>query len=292
MRWVVALGLRDHCRGALELAGWLSAPGHSTDGSDDQLMAVHAVSSPEYAALADRALSETVHAAGLDMRFDQLRVVEGRDLVRCLEEAVVGWRADAILIGRREHEGWPRLGGTGARLLRSLPAPMVVVPRQLRADAIPSGPILVATDLSADSVLATRFASHLSRRYGRELFVVHVVEHAPEWNFLELGAADPVRADAELRTRAQRSLQHWVQGLRLKQVPKLVAEQGDTLERLLDSIQHHQPLFTVVGSRRMGVLERVFSTSVGLELANHAPCPIAIVPPLPAEVVHRPGDTG
>lgn len=279
-RWVVALGLRDHCRGALELAGWLAEPTRHPD-DPDRLLAVHVVSTAE-TGLAQRALGETIEMVGLSDRFDEMRVVDSDDPVYCLGEAVDAFGADGILIGRRGEQGWPRLGGVGALLLRNLPAPVVVVPRSLRADDIPPGPILVATDLQDDSVVAARFAAHLSRRYDRELWIVHVTEPTLQWSVLALSPDGAVQADAEQRERATQSLQAWARELSLTPAPKTLLAQGDVLEELTKLLEQHQPLFTVVGSRRLSTLERLFTTSIGTELANHAPYPVAVVSPLEA----------
>ena len=111
--------------------------------------------------------------------------------------------AAGLVIGRAARAGeesFVRLGPVARRLLRRLPGPVVVAPRDLMA--VPPGPILLATDLGDATAAALPFAQRLAARHGRPLELVHIGEPRnsdlidelePSW----LTAREEYRAEVE-----------------------------------------------------------------------------------------------
>jgi nucleotide-binding universal stress UspA family protein len=262
--------------GAVEFGRWLHArPG----GEEDEFEVVHTVSDPQTMALAERAIEETLDAHGLTGAGIQPRIADHGDPVTALAETQAEFDAAAVIVGRRAKArsgGWPPLGRVGRRLLRSHPGPIVVVPPDWTTKHAGDGPIMVASDATADSVGALRFAARMSEAVSRPWVVAHVLSEPTPFTMYGLGGQPSETPDR--RRRAREIVDEQLEGLDLSP-DEVRIEQGLVLDTLLDIRDALRAPLVVTGSRRLGVLGRLFSASVGTELAAASPCPVAVVPP-------------
>jgi nucleotide-binding universal stress UspA family protein len=277
--FVFGLDLTYKSHGALVFAAWLRAM-----LGPDEVEAVHIIASHEDAARRDERLQraqvvihERLGASGHGQTFARIQVQAAGAIVEALTgiESV----ARALVLGRRTRSGeraLVHLGPVARKLLRDLPLPMIIVPPELGPTAL-GGPILLATDLEAHSEDAARFAEQLARESGRELILVHIAEvHHNEY----VDETDPDwRATAEqFRGEAETRLDGWAAAHGLAK-NRRIALLGAAVERLLELCEEEHPSLLVLGSRRLSVTTRLYTTSTASTLAAYAPCPVAVVPP-------------
>jgi len=288
MEWLVGMDLSDRGQGALGYARWLA--GVLPTGRD-RFVGVHVLEENELRQLlryhhfeeveskAAAALERVVAQLGVGAVLAERRVICGRSAEQSLEElAHQGVRA--LVIGRQARRGEKRvvrLGRVARRLLRSLPAPVVVVPPDLQPGAVGEGPVLLAASTEADATGAAVFARQIAADLGRPLSVVHVVPGddylAAEMVPLGVGG-DYFR---ELRQDHERALLAWMRAHGLRGVPHLVSE-GSVVDRLADVARDERSPLVVVGSRGLGLGMRMFSSSVATDLAAASEVPVAVVP--------------
>ncbi len=273
--WIVGLELGERSRGALVFSRWLGEGADRVTG----IFVVETWSRPhiasDIATTVHHAITETTRQLGITPPA-RVTVTEAVRAEEALAHAAEG--GAGLVIGRAarvEGEGPVRLGPVTRRLLRVLPGPIVIVPRDLTAVA--PGPILVATDLGASTAAALAFAQTLAARHARPLEVVHIAEPRhndlidelePRW----LAAREQHRADME------RSLDAWMRDRHLGRPPRHVAY-GDAAEKIAEIAAARQAALVVVGSRRLGSVARLFLSSTASRLAGLAVCPVAVVPP-------------
>lgn len=269
MRWAIGIDLRSRSIGALEMSGWLRA--HSAASSD--IVGLHVLEQHVRTSVRDDVIDTLVGAADAAIRrvtgslsggapFAAARIIVADEAEDAL--ASVAASVDVLIIGRiapRRGISFVRLGRVARRLLRRIPVPVMVVPRDLVQNAIGSGPILLATDLGARSVAAGRLARRLADEIRRPLIVAHVV---------------PVRSQPTT-DRAAPDIAAWITANDLAPARTELVE-GDTVEGLLELARKHDAPFVVCGSRHLSLVERVFSPSVGMALARHADRGVLVVP--------------
>jgi nucleotide-binding universal stress UspA family protein len=277
---LVAIDPTDKTRGALAFASWLreAAPARVLDG----LHLIPTRRGPDashqaYIERASAAIHESLAALGVDRVLDRVDFLEAADVADGLHRSAVGSRA--VVLGRRARSGertLVHLGPVARRLLRSLPAPVIVVPPDLTRPTAGRGPVVFATDLQPHSEAAARFALEFARDHGCPFIVTYVGEPI----------ANPFADDsAEMQARAEEQLLAVDAELTLWADAHGLAEQrrlalcGSPVETLLDLADDEMASLLVLGSRRLTLLERVFTTSIASTLAAYAPCPVAVVPP-------------
>ena len=272
--WLVGLDLGERSRGALYFTGWLA-------GASEHMVGVHVVESwlaPHLRGEPSSVVREFVARAARELHTASPSCIELVEADRAEEGlARIAGGATALVIGRAAHAGqhpFNRLGHVARRLLRSLPAPVVVVPPDL--SAVAPGPILLATDLGVASEAAVAFALRLAAQRGRDLEVVHV--GMPRYSDL-VDALEPEWVDATDTYRAQvaLALQTWMRdhGLADRRHHLLY---GDAVQGIEAVVVGSNAAMVVVGSRHLGVAGRVFLGSTASALAGLATCPVAVVP--------------
>lgn len=205
---------------------------------------------------------------------DEVKVIDEVDAENGLATAARG--APGLVVGRRVtgDNTVVRLGRVTRRLLRGLPAPVIVVPPELAIDAF-AGPVVLASDFSDASAAAARFAAAFAQRLGRSLVCVHVgelrqdmpfAEHDPRWNDMRRG----------WKTTTERAASDWARA----HCPgtELVVEFGDPAARLVAVAARLGACLLVVGSGRPGMLERIFVGSTASTVAATASSAVAVVP--------------
>jgi nucleotide-binding universal stress UspA family protein len=296
MEWLVGMDLSDRGQGALAYARWLHGV---LPAGRDRFIGVHVLEEDELRQLlryhhleevegnamvaAERVITDTGVASVLSER----RVIVGRSAEHALAElarqpsgAEAGAGVRALLIGRQARRGERRvvrLGRVARRLLRTLPAPVVVVPPDLEPEWVGVGPVLLAASTDVDATGAAAFAKQLAVDLGRPLAVVHVV---PGDEYL---AAEMVPSGVaggyfrELRKDHERNLLAWMSSHGLAGVPVHLSE-GSVVDRLVEVARNERAPIIVCGSRGLGLGMRLFSSSVATDLAAASEVPVAVVP--------------
>lgn len=282
-RWIVGLDLGERSRGALVFAAWMRSAA-SPEGRP-QLIGVHVletwaarhlqVGRDEYVQVVRRIAEARI--AGVGAALDGVEVVEAERAEDGLAGATLG--AGALVIGRQALRGerpLVRLGRVARRLLRQLPAPVFVVPPDLPEATLAGGSIVLATDLERASEAALELALRLARTHARPLVVAHVGEprHSDLLDELEprwLAQREAFRAGVS-QEFASWCEAHGVGGVRH------VLEFGSVPETLADVAARERAAVVVLGSRKLGAVERVFTTSTASALAGLCPCAVAVVP--------------
>ena len=146
--------------------------------------------------------------------------------------------------------GLVRLGRVARELLHLLPAPVVVVPHDLRAADLGTGPVVVLTSLGEHAVDAVRFARRVATRLGRGLVVAHAV---------------PFAVNAEHAThlaKAREALVKWVAAHGIDADHTRVVE-GSAFSRSVELARElHAPLLVTGAIREDGELPR-FTSQLG-----------------------------
>jgi nucleotide-binding universal stress UspA family protein len=186
-------------------------------------------------------------------------------------------RADLLVIGssHRGRVGRAMLGGTGDRLLRTAPCPVVVAPRGLTPAGMAVRRIGAAFDGGPESERALAFAAGLAARHDAALEVLFVVRP----DVLSHGAPSAAleeRALAETREQGRRRLDEAVASLPGEVVATGRLLDGDPARELAAAAADLDVL--VAGSRGRGRLGGVLLGGVTRPLLHDAPCPLVLVP--------------
>ncbi len=150
--------------------------------------------------------------------------------------------------------------------------------------------ILLATDGSSESELATRTAVDLARMSDSELHVIHVLDGAPSPALLYPEAADPegiempdpvLEEDLERRAE-QRSRELLDAEVERVQAVGGTVEQahlmmGDAAREIVHLAEDVGAGLVVVGSRGRGGIRRALMGSVSDSVVRHAHCPVLVV---------------
>lgn len=279
--WLLGLDLGPRCSGALQFARLLRERLHvRVVGVFVSEMWPLALPPGEGTALAlslrDEAGSSlaTMPTADPGAAVDTTRIIDAVDAETGLSAAAR--EAAGVVLGRRVAStgAWTRLGRVARRLLRRLPAPVIIVPPELANDEF-AGPVMLATDITDFSAAAARFAVAFARELGRPLVCVHVGQ--PRWDG-SYGLLEPRRDElrATYREATERATRDWA----TRHCPdaELTHEYGDPVERLVALAEHVRPSLLVLGTGRPGMVERIFTGSTASTVAAAAPCAVAVVP--------------
>ena len=281
MRWLCGLEVAPQGLGPLEAGAWLARHGLG------ELEALTVVPEPpiglsvgarselltEARALGERRIAQSA-AAGVLARFS---VVAGRDPSQslCKRAAEIG---GALIVGRHapaKGTGFIRLGRVARRVLRRLPGPTCVVPPDWRESDAAAGPVVVGVDARIDSLAAIEFGRRLAVALGRTTRLVHVVDRYPT------GIGGSTERGKELRERTRARARDVLEGfLREHRVDGVEAHvvTGSITSTLVDLARREQACAVVVGSRRLSTPERIFSASIGSQVASASSVPVFVVP--------------
>ena len=294
MRWIVGIDFNDRSGGALHMAAWMRE--HAANGSPQEVVAVHVL--PEHI----RTLM--VQEATLDAPAMALDNIRGLLAQSGLDNPFVGVFADwantaeeglalaaatpevtGIIIGRvsgRDARGFSRLGRVARRLLRRLPAPVMVVPPDLQLADVGKGPVVLATDLDPASVPAAEMARDLAAALGRELLVVCVDETLYRVPAFSPDAIVPLTL---LERRTNDELLAWSRARGLDSARVQLCE-GERVTALTSVAREHDAALVVCGSRCLSLGERIFASSTASELARRCDRPVLVVPARTSETTH------
>jgi nucleotide-binding universal stress UspA family protein len=184
---------------------------------------------------------------------------------------------DVIVVGSSQRGTLGRIlpGSVTRQVLQAAPCAVAVAPLGLHdAPVQPWRAIGVAYDGSEQSRVALQVASAMARRCGGTVHVICVVDIASElggwaaaWSYAEVLAAE--RTAAQARVDEAREA--------LGEVPSVGSvREGSAADELLAATGELDLL--VVGSRNYGPLRRALLGSVSGRVAEHARCPVIVVP--------------
>lgn len=284
-RWVIGLDLLPGSLGPARVAAWLA-----TGPSPALCIALHVVESGLFegfgapsAARVEEArgrLDGWLAESGAAGAFAARDVIAASKVERGLADAIAAHQACGVVVGRWSRRGESslvRLGRVARRLLRDLPAPVIVTPPDLAS--IEGGPVVLGTDLAESSREAARFAAEIAARFGRPLVAVHV-----EVPVVDALADVPERDRPVLRAQEARLMGERARAWASEHLPpgtEVVIDTGGVADRLLAVQAERRAALLVVGSRQLTRMARLFGSSLASGLAAVAPCPVAVVPPAP-----------
>jgi len=166
---------------------------------------------------------------------------------------------ELIIMGRHGRTGITRImmGSVTAKVIGDTPCKVMVVPRFSR---ISLEKILVPTDGSIFSDLASREAVSIAKRVGSSLIALSVYKKDANFELAEASVGI-------LKELAEREGVK-VEALTLK---------GEPHEVIVDTVEKKQAGFMVIGSHGRSGLERLLMGSVTERVIGHAGCPILVV---------------
>jgi nucleotide-binding universal stress UspA family protein len=236
------------------------------------------------------------------LRGDALEVLQGLGDEEVRREAVPGsspaeglhrlarqLEAQLVAVGVTHRAALGRLlvGGVADRLLHGAPCPVAVVPAGWDGPGLAT--VGVGFDGRIESWVALRAAHELAVRMGAHLEVIGVYEPAA---YLWLTTPDPTPAPwdvDDLHRRFDGYLKEAVDDLHASVPVRIRAVSGLPGPALVEAA--HGVDVLVTGSRGYGPLGSVLLGSVSRYAADHAPCPLLVVPRTPAED-EEPAGTG
>ena len=138
--------------------------------------------------------------------------------------------------------------------------------------------ILVPTDFSLPSQRALRYAIELSKQFGSEVLMLHVVERptlAPSFRSPGTAVQD---LDAEVRAWAEGELGKMIQ----QEVPagvkvRTLIRGGSPFKEIIMIAKDQDMDLIVMGTSGHGVLERMLMGSVADKVVRKAPCAVLTV---------------
>jgi nucleotide-binding universal stress UspA family protein len=205
----------------------------------------------------------------------QRRTIPGRSAAQGLHELAEQENAGLIAVGATHHGTAGRivLGSVGHRLLHGAPCPVLVAPADA-SDTIRT--IAVAFDGEDESRAALLFASDLARRLEARLALIAAVQPTVPYG---LAGTGPLQVEAEEaakehgRMRCEEAIADLPGGVQAE-MRVVVGPPGRSIaEAAREGID-----LLVTGSRAYGPLKAVLLGSTSGHLADHAACPVLIVP--------------
>jgi nucleotide-binding universal stress UspA family protein len=139
--------------------------------------------------------------------------------------------------------------------------------------------VLLATDLSPTSELATGWAFDVASGNDAALLVVSVIDPR---DLVLPGGGYRARVD-QVRERRDANAQRLVErGLRLGVTTTFLVWTGDPGESIVAAAESEAVDVIIVGAHSRGIIGRLLMGSVSEYVARHASCPVLIVRALPA----------
>ena len=205
----------------------------------------------------------------------QRRAIPGRSAAQGLHELAEREEAGLIAVGATHHGTAGRivLGSVGHRLLHGAPCPVLVVPADA-SDTVRT--IAVAFDGEVESRAALRFASDLARRLEARLVLIAAVQPSVPYG---LAGTGPLQVDAEeaAKEHSRRECEEAIADLPGGLEADVRVVVGPPGTSIADAAREGTDLL-VTGSRAYGPLKAVVLGSTSGHLADHAACPVLIVP--------------
>lgn len=145
--------------------------------------------------------------------------------------------------------------------------------------------ILVATDLSSESLSTVRYAAHLAKAQGARLTIVHAPQiTALLFPYYDL-PIDLMALDTEIEETARKKLEAWAKRYIKAGIPTRVVVRRGTAHEVICAVAAEMDASVIVmathGRKGLG---HVMLGSVAERVLREAPCPVLVVRP-PAPVI-------
>lgn len=285
LQWMVGIEPDGEHDGPMRLAAWLS----ERSVEKPEILGVHVLPKleiidpnlgPDDAERLRNKARETCRwaltQAGAAAAVEQIELVDADAIEDGLREAILEHGPYACIVGRRaltEELRIQRLGPIARRMLRRLPAPLVVAPPDWRPSP---GPIVLATDATDASLAAAGFARTLGQTIGAPVTAVHVARAIP-WGGPYVEPVLVKQTNERLSENAARALHAWLEKHGVEHVNERV-DIGDPVGRVSAVADELDSGLIVCGSRQLSTAARIFGHSVASELAATARTAVAVVP--------------
>lgn len=279
MAWIVGIDLRAERMGVLKFAAWWRRAGRG-----EKLIGVHVVENDEephdgeVVRRAEAALADAVRQLGFEDDFEELLVVEGRRVEDALQEMCVQKATQGLIVGRRvgrDERRLVRIGAVTRRILRALPAPVIVVPPDLEPEVLGAGPVVLGVLATQHLSLVTyEFAQRAAEQLGRELVVVASAPPLRNATAYLTPALIQQRQQVKLEQTRQQ-LSAWMAANELK--ARLVVASGPPLEHILGHAEALGAPLVIAGRNKSGVMQRYLGGATSTDLVTHGRVPTAVV---------------
>lgn len=176
----------------------------------------------------------------------EILIKEG-DLWPNLAETIEECKIDLIVIGTRGRSGIRKfvLGSGAEEIFRQVPCPVLTIGPHSAGEpkrGVEFARILLATDFSANSAAATRYAISLAQECQAHLTLLHVIEEPKTGDLVR--PFDLVSSSTHLLHKlVPPEAENWC-------APEFAVEQGVVAEKILEVARNSEANLIVLGSRR------------------------------------------
>jgi len=138
---------------------------------------------------------------------------------------------------------------------------------------IPKNGILVGVDFAEESALALEFAVSMAQEWKTKLYVIHVYEHLPHYDYLLNERQE------ELKKKVREKLANCIPQSVKKNVPvELILEEGQPVHHtIVEKTRELGVDVIVVGTKGRTGLAHVWIGSVAEDVVLYAPCSVFVV---------------
>ena len=245
---------------------------------------VYAYAAPETIAVAIEAQEEAAEAemqqvaAQFGVVPHDVAVMRGAGVWPALEQAIVDWSADLIVLGTHARTGLHKLmlGSVAEEIFRRSPIPVLTIgpwARQGAHNAAQFHRVLFATDFSPEAVAAAPYAISLAEEHQARLTLLNVIhERVQETRKAHI---EPSVANVmyELHEIVPQDAELWCR-------PEAMVEYGEPGARILEAAKKRDADLIVLGVRstagRLGAATHL-ERAVAHKVVAHATCPVLTV---------------
>ncbi len=285
MRWLIGVDLRKTSGGAVALARAVASR-----VPDARFFGAHVIEDHVLAAATEFGLAAAERVPTYvdsllaplreDDTFEEVGSIAASAAEDGLRIAAARHDCDTLVIGRLapgSGGGLFRLGRVARRLVRELPRQIVVVPPDFNSEGWGTGPIVLAVDPMTDCARAATQARALASALDVDLLITHVVPSPDELIRYMPSEAWENRSQAREETSLDQ-LSGWAAARGLSDSRRSVVT-GSVVPSLLRVSETAGASMLVIGSRKLGLAARMFSSSTGTGVAAYSKVPVMIAPP-------------
>ena len=203
-------------------------------------------------------------------------VVRGVDIWSALEHAIARCSADLIVLGTHGRTGADKLvlGSTAEEIFRQATVPVLTIGPAVRNgihNAARFNRVLFATDFTAESLAATRFAVSLAEEDQARLVLLHVIRNLGSEAKISPEAYSVANVMYRLYGLVPKDADLWCR-------PEAVIEYGDPSQRILEAATQRKADLIVMGVRHgeLGAATHL-SGSIAHKVVAHATCPVLTI---------------
>jgi nucleotide-binding universal stress UspA family protein len=200
------------------------------------------------------------------------RIVHGETYERIVDVAA-SENCDLIVMGRRGKHRIQRMlmGSVTSRVIGYSGEDVLVVPRDA---SIGWNHILLSTDGSKYSEVATEHALNFAESYGGDLTAVSVVDVTDEFY---AQAPQVVERMIEKSKTVLENVQKKAESLNIK--TETAVKEGEAYEKIVELANEKKADVIFIGSHGRTGLKKILMGSVTEKVIGHAPCPVMVVKP-------------